>query len=614
MTIWKLTRRLILIPLGLSNLAQAEIIFTDVTEQVGLGLTEIATHAVAWADYDDDGDMDVYLPNLGGNKLFRNDGGGVFTDVTSLAGVAGPDTVAGTSIGVSFGDLDNDGDLDLFVSQVNEDNDQLFRNDGYSAAAGTVVFTDITLQAGITEPRTARGMTMVDYNRDGLLDLYVLGSGGSLMYKNLGNLQFEDVATEIGVATVGLDVGVVVVDIDNNGWPDLFVGNRSDDPTNLFINQDGVFTDIAQSSGIAASGLGMGVVALDYDNDLDFDLYWTTWPGEVPPLVSNRFYRNDGDLNFSDVTVFTGTSDTRGWGISANTGDLENDGYMDMFVTNGFDASSTPSVLYHNNGAGQFEELTSLLENMPKDTRSVSFSDYDNDGDEDLMITAVAGESNRLYRNDTTDGNHWLKVNLIATEASGFGARVEVTTDVRTTVRELRAATARSNQDSLELIFGLGQAAEIQGIKVYWPSGQTQMIETAEMDQTLAIREPGSHFHQYSGSWYGGPEEDFHGFNIEELDNNRVLAYWYTFDEDGNQYWVQMDGRRSLNRVSGPAFTAEGGLDPDNVEIIEWGALEFVFDNCDQGTVSWEPTLEGFSAGTSPLQRLSNPAVIECKE
>lgn len=258
---------------------QAQIVFTDVTDQAGLAMTEILVQSAAWGDYDDDGDPDVYLTNRGVNRLYRNDGAGVFVDVTEAAGVAGPFTIDGDGIGVAFGDLDNDGDLDIYVSQINAADDQLYRNDGYDPSAGTVVFTEVAQSAGLTIGRSARGMTLVDYNRDGLLDIYVLATGESIMYKNLGGLKFTDVAAELGIDPIGTDVGVVATDVDNNGWPDLFVANRSHHATNLFVNAQGEFTDVAAAAGISAVGLGMGVISLDYDNDLDFDLYWSTWPG-----------------------------------------------------------------------------------------------------------------------------------------------------------------------------------------------------------------------------------------------------------------------------------------------------------------------------------------------
>ncbi len=598
--------------------AQAEIIFTDVTEGSGLELPGVLNQSAAWGDYDDDGDVDLYLTNRGPNKLFRNDGNGVFTDVTEAAGVAGPDTVDGDGIGVSFADLDNDGDLDLFVSHINTGDDQLYRNDGFDADAGTVVFTDVAASAGVTIERSARGITLVDYNRDGLLDIYVLASGESIMYRNNGNLSFTDVAGALGINPDGRDVGVVATDIDNNGWPDLFVGNRSDLPSNLYLNNEGSFNDIATVSGITALGLGMGVISLDYDNDLDFDLYWTTWPGDTEPFVDNAFYRNNGNLTFTNVTETTGTADTSGWGISANIGDLDNDGFMDFYVTNGFADISTPGVLFHNQGDGTFADVTSLLPDMPADSRGITFADFDNDGDQDIYISADDDVPNKLYRNDSTGGNRFLKLNLIGAAASGIGARVEVDTDIRTTVQELSGGTGRGNQNPLELVFGLGQATEVREIRINWPSGQSQVINGAVIDSTVRIVEPGPRFNQYTGSWFGGPEQSGHGFSLEELGDNRYLAYWYVFDEEGNRHWVIFDGVRSLNRISGTAFTAQGGLFPplfnvNNVDVVEWGSMEFVFENCGSGEVSWAPTLQGFTAGSLPIVKLATVDAAQCQ-
>jgi len=255
----------------------SQVVFTDITEQAGVALTEVLIESVAWGDYDNDGDEDLYLTGDGTNRLFRNDGGGDFTDVTETARVGN----SRFSVGTAFGDLDNDGDLDLYVVNFDVGPDVLYRNDGPVGPGGAYRFTDITGAAGTTLERSSRGMAFVDYDRDGLLDIFVLAIGPNILYHNEGGLHFRNVAAALGVDQDDQGVGVVALDLDNNGWPDLFTGNRSGNPSNLYLNQGGEFEDIASSAGIAARGLGMGVAAFDADNDLDFDLYWTwsskTW-------------------------------------------------------------------------------------------------------------------------------------------------------------------------------------------------------------------------------------------------------------------------------------------------------------------------------------------------
>lgn len=453
--------------------AIAQLAFTDVSATAGVGLPGELTESVAWGDYDNDGDQDLYLTVNGPNRLFRNDGGDTFTDVTVVAGVGH----AGFSVGCAFGDLDNDGDLDLFVVSFSEGPDVLYRNDGPIGAGGEHVFTDIAMSAGITVERSSRGTALLDYDRDGLLDIYVVAIGAYILYHNLGNLQFEDVAAALGVNQVATGVGVVCSDVDNNGWIDIYTGNRNSEPNLLFMNDQGTFTTPA--TGIDAVGLGMGVLSFDYDNDLDFDLYWTTWPG-----ADNALYRNDSGTTFTDIAVATGTADPDGWGIGCNAGDVDNDGWEDFFVTNGASDETTPNVLFQNQGNGTFADVTAALGGAAFDGRGVAFADYDNDGDLDLIVTSDVEEPNHLWRNDTDNGNHWIAFHLIGVSSnrSAIGARVEVTTPVRTIVKEVSGGAGRGSQNSLPLEFGLGAATSIDQVTVRWPSGAIQVVDGDRLD------------------------------------------------------------------------------------------------------------------------------------
>ena len=481
--------------LGLAPDARAQgIVFTDITASAGIGLTEKLTESVTWGDYDNDGDPDLYLTSKGANNLFRNDGAGVFTDVTATAGVGN----ALFSVGTAFGDLDNDGDLDLYVVNFGSGPDAFYRNDGPSGPGGAYQFTDISVAAGTTFERSSRGMAFVDYDHDGLLDIYVNAIGNDLLYHNKGNLQFEEVAAAVGIAGVGgQGVGVVATDVNRDGKIDLFTGNRSSDPNRLFLNNgDGTFVDSTVASGIAEIGLGMGVLAIDYDNDLDTDLYWTTWPGTGPTPKSNAFYRNNGDATptFTETAVDTGTLDALGWGISVNAGDIDNDGWVDFFITNGFNSSSTANVLFRNNTNvdGTFQDVTSTLEGGAAfDGRGVSFADFDLDGDLDLLVTADSGESTRLWRNDTVNNHHWITLKLAGVEsnASAIGARIEITTSLGTFMQEVSGGAGRGSQNDLPVEFGLGTASSIDEIKIFWPSGNVQTVSNLAVDQFLTITE-----------------------------------------------------------------------------------------------------------------------------
>ncbi len=451
--------------------------FVEVAAQSGIVDTALV-ESCCWGDYDGDGDDDLYMTIQGPNRLLRNNGDGSFTDVTQQAGVGHP----GWGVGCAFADLDNDGDEDLYVVNFGGGLDVLYRNDG----DGT--FTDVTLSAGVTDESSSRGMTLIDFDRDGLLDIYVNAIGRDILYHNLGSLRFENVAAQMGMTNFGQGVGAVATDIDGDGWLDLFTGNRSGDPNILYRNDRGTLVDITDSAGITEVGLGMGVLSLDFDGDLDMDLYWTTWPDEM-----NALYRNNGDLTFTDWATSTYTTDPDGWGISCNAGDVDRDGFMDFFVTNGFDPSSTKNVLFRNERGLGFSDASLFVGDLRYDGRGVAFSDYDLDGDMDIVVTTDEGLATRLYRNDTGTRNHWLSIRLHGTcsNASGIGARIEVTTDLATMVQEVSGGAGRGSFNSRRLLFGLNEASEIRRVRIFWPSGVVQDLadDLLVMDAALEVVE-----------------------------------------------------------------------------------------------------------------------------
>ena len=465
-------------------------VFVDITAQAGVAQPGVLNESLAWGDYDNDGDQDLYLTNNGPNKLFRNDGGGVFTDVTDVVGVG----EAGFSVGTAFGDLDRDGDLDLYVVTFGSvipgtDLDVLYRNDGPVGPGGEYTFTDITVAAGIDDVTSSRGVALVDYDHDGLLDIYVNSLELDIVYHNLGSMSFQNVAATIGVADGGKGVGVTATDIDKDGWVDLFAGNRSGDPNPLHLNEEGTFSDITTSAGIDKVGLGMGVLSFDYDNDLDFDLYWTTWPGTGPVL--NALYENLTGTLFEDVAVASGTTDPDGWGISCNAGDMDNDGWEDFFVTNGANAASTSNVLFMNAGDKTFFDGTAALGDLAYDGRGVAMADFDRDGDMDICLTGGPNDDTRLWRNDTDNGNRWIVFELVGVQSNpqGFGARIEVTTDLGTTMKEVSGGAGRGSFNSSPVEFGLGTASVISQVQVFWPSGIVQTIYGVAMDQYVTVIE-----------------------------------------------------------------------------------------------------------------------------
>ena len=470
--------------------AAAQITFTEVGEEMGIILPpQTLTESLAWGDYDADGDQDLFLSVNGPDVLFRNDGDH-FTDVTAATGIGND----GFSVGTAWGDLDNDGDLDLYVvSFGSSSTDAVYRNEGPIGPAGEHRFTDVTaLSAEAFEGgrSSSRGVAYVDFDRDGLLDIYVNAIGPDILYRNLGEMRFVDVTREHDVFLAdGQGVGVVASDLDGDGWVDLFTGNRSFAPNRLFRNVSGTYDEMTGAAGIVATGLGMGVLAFDYDNDLDMDLYWTSWPA-----MHNVLYENVGGMQFIDVTAASGTGDPAGWGISANTADVDLDGWEDFFVTNGFDPSTTPNVLFVNNGDGTFRDETSALEGGAAfDGRGVAFADMDGDGDLDFAVTAGPTGTTKLYRNDTPTDHHWLVLDLVgnASNRSAIGARVEVTTALGRQLEEVSGGAGRGSFNSLPIELGLGAAEVIESLVVRWPSGTVSTYENGAVDRHLVMSEKG---------------------------------------------------------------------------------------------------------------------------
>jgi hypothetical protein len=515
-------------------------------------LLETTGCGLAFYDYDHDGWVDLFLVNgwrLEGFpsgkephcRLFKNNRDGTFTDVSIGSGL---EHKTGWGQACCVGDYDNDGFDDLFVTYYGQN--ALYRNYG----DGT--FTDVTAQAGLIQPgpkiRWNSGCTFVDYDRDGHLDLFVanyvdfdlktapkpedgpctykgilvacgppgLPGGKNILYHNNGNGTFTDVSEKAGMWTaVGVyGLSVAASDLDNDGWPDIYVANDSA-PATLYQNQkDGTFRDIAIEAGAALSAeakpqAGMGVSIGDYDRTGKFDVVKTNFAGDTDSL-----YTNLGDGNFEDRTYPSGLGvNTRllGWGVGFF--DMDNDGWLDILMSNGHvypevDNSKTDlkyaehKYLYRNLRNGRFEEVTDkggpgILENAP--ARGCAFGDYDNDGDIDIAVNCINAPP-QLLRCDSTLHRSWIKIKLVGTKTnrSGIGSRVIVTaaTDPHAErplvqMEELRSGGSYFSQNDLRLHFGLDQAKQADLVEVRWLSGQVDQFKNLEANRFYVLQEGG---------------------------------------------------------------------------------------------------------------------------
>ncbi len=487
-------------------------------------------------DSDNDGDLDLFLVNgllLGedgpqpSDALYRNEGQGRFAEITAVAGISD----GGYGMGCAAADYDNDGDQDLYV--VNYGPNTLYRNEGRGH------FAEVAKGAGVADPRWSVASSWFDYNNDGQLDLFVANyldfdhrapqdrSLASLhegyrsypgprdypdqpdaLYRNLGDGTFAEVSAQVGINPTGAGgkgMGSLATDFDFDGDVDLFVANDRT-PTQLYRNDGGHFTEMALWAGVAFDESGnpsgaMGVDAGDYDGDGRLDLFVTNFVFEY-----NSLYRNLGDGTFADVTAALGLAlpsyQYVGWGTGFF--DYDNDGWLDIFVANGhvhedMDLLSErvsfgqPNQLFHNEGGAAFAEVSarsgpSFL--VARSSRGAAFGDYDDDGDLDIAVVNVGGPA-ELLRNDGGNREHWLSVYLEGRSSnhSAVGARVRLQAGSLRLVREVRAGSSYTSQNDLRLHFGLGGQTRIDSLEVRWPSGRVETFADLPINSHLRFAE-----------------------------------------------------------------------------------------------------------------------------
>ncbi len=531
------------------GLARGSVVqFDDVTSGSGLEkfdglqgsvtkehIIEVMGGGAAFLDYDADGFLDILLVRgstieqfaQGGTPmcaLYKGDGSGTFKEVTAKAGL----TARGWGQGVTLGDFDSDGTLDIFLT-------------GYASNAlyqnlGEGKFQEVAREAGIEPSPWSLGAAFADIDRDGDLDLYVsnylayplarlpqrdancnyrgfdvfCGPRGltglrDSLYINDGTGRFEDMAAERSIDDERLyGLGVLVADYNNDSWPDIFVAN--DLTGNLFYqnNGDGTFEELAVLLGVAFSPDGieegsMGVDAADIDHDGWLDIYYTNSSYE-----SNSLLLNNRDGSFTNLTDPSGHGRSThlfvGWGVSF--GDLDNDTLEDLFVVNGhlypeadqFDMGLEYEqrwLVFMNRDGRQFVERGEDfgLSRRYK-SRGLALGDYDNDGDLDAIVNNLDGPPT-LLRNDGGNSGNWLLVEPRGGmgHSLAIGARVRVTTGERTQLREVRSSASYLSANDSRLHFGLGSHEGAAQVEIRWPSGVTQTLEDAAPNQILAIRE-----------------------------------------------------------------------------------------------------------------------------
>ena len=508
--------------------ALAEPIFVDATESAGVMFehtdgrsgkrlfNEFLGSGGGFFDYDGDGDLDIYLVNgamqtgnsqdkVPHNVLYRNNGDGTFKDVTKDAGVGSP--AYGT--GATVGDYDNDGDLDLYVTNFGED--QLFRNND----DGT--FTDVTKQAQVGNPNWGTSCAFADVDNDGDLDLYVANYAAytpkddkrcdergvhvycgphayppvhDTFYKNNGDGTFTDVSSLYRPSdlTPQHGLGVTFGDYDADGDVDLYVANDQD-PNFLFQNEGkGKFLEVALISGVCYNDMGkeeagMGTDFGDYNNDGQLDLTVSNYQTET-----NTLYHNHDSDFFIDNTIASGIAEAThgylGWGIKFF--DYDNDGYQDIFVANGHLMDNISvlekhvtypqrNLLFRNLGDGTFANVMSQKDGLAlkKVSRGAAIGDYDNDGDLDILVTNC-NQRPDLLQNAVGNKNNWIQIQVVGKKSnrSGIGARIKVVTGTHVQYREVQSSGSYLSFHDLRAHFGVGKAEQIDLLEIRWTTGK----------------------------------------------------------------------------------------------------------------------------------------------
>ncbi|HWZ82491.1 MAG TPA: CRTAC1 family protein [Terriglobales bacterium] len=454
----------------------ADLKFTDITQKAGL------THkgwgmGVAVADFDNDGNLDLFVTGFGGNALYRNKGNCTFEDVTDKAGVRG----GGFSTGAAWADYDRDGNVDLFVSRyVHVD----INNLPVPGSTKFCQFKGVPVQCG---PWGMEGET-------------------DLLYHNRGDGTFEEVSKKAGVSDPDkyYGLGATWGDYDNDGWPDLFVADDAT-PNHLYHNNhDGTFTDDAMVGGIAMNSEGqalgsMGVTWGDYDHSGRLSMFITEFADQP-----NTLYRNTH--GFEDVAMQSRLGQVSmplvGWGTSFF--DMDNDGWLDLFVVNGHvypqmdnvkgsAAYAQPMLLHRNLRNGTFEEVSiaaGLADKPLKSRRGAAFGDIANNGNIDVVVLNV-GEPPSLLLNTNRSANHRVLFHLIGTKSNraAIGARVTLHAGGMTQFDEVRGGGSYLSQNDLRLHFGLGSASKIDSVEVRWPNGKLETFKDVSADKIYTIVE-----------------------------------------------------------------------------------------------------------------------------
>ncbi len=578
---------------------ETSVTFTQNT-MAGLSNDVSSTWGMAWGDYDNDGFDDLFVPvkTLSQpNILYHNNTDGTFTKITTGAIVSD----LGASVSGTWGDYDNDGFIDLFVTNNQNSANKLYHNNG----DGT--FTSIVSDPVVDEGIYSHSAAWADYNKDGNLDIVVSDfhpTNFNFLFLGDGQGGFSvDASSEVSLSATSA-VGVAWGDYDNDGDLDLFVANTNGENNQLFKNVNGILIKETTGSVVNDAGHSVGGTWGDYDNDGDLDLYVTN-SRDIEP---NFFYNNNGDgtfLKITNIEIVNYLSNSHG----ATWIDFDNDGDLDLLVAND---QNNQNFLFSNNGDGTFDKLVNSITQVLNNSYGSAWSDYDNDGDYDLFVANIGTNTNDFFVNQKDPCTNHIVIKLDGCNSNKFGVgamvKVKATIDGQSQWQTRHVSTqtsATGGQNSSKLLFGLLDAPAIDSIVIIWPSGVVTYVISPTINDLLTVYEEcGSkicgtvYFDVNQNSIQDASEPGISNQKITITPGNIQV---YT-NQDGEYEFFVGDGNYTVSQEVTSSWSQFSPLTYHTVNVIQFNSVQYCGNDFGNTNSCAYPNLE-ISLGTTAFRR-----------